>query len=119
MPPAFRSNWFSAPIFPIAKRKKKFRGADHGTGLKPSLALGGLSNVWGAAMLPYRDEDISDWPIKNSDLTQHYRAVTEITGLAAQRDDLEEIFPLHCENLGNTSIKPPGESAFRKSKTAS
>jgi choline dehydrogenase-like flavoprotein len=86
--------------FPYRETEEKIPWQNRGTGLKPSLALGGLGNVWGAAMLPHHDEDISDWPIKSSDLAQHYRAVTEITGLAAQRDDLEEIFPLHCENPG-------------------
>jgi hypothetical protein len=33
---------------------------------KALLARGGLSNVWGAAMLPYRDADIADWPIKSA-----------------------------------------------------
>ena len=66
----------------------------------PSLALGGLSNVWGAAMLPFRDEEISDWPVRDPALAPHYRAVLKITGLAAQHDDLEELFPLHCENPG-------------------
>jgi ferredoxin len=90
--------------FPYRETEEKIPWRGRGTGLRPSLALGGLSNVWGAAMLPYRDEDISDWPVKNSELAQHYRAVTAITGLAAQRDDLEEIFPLHCENPGD--LKP-------------
>jgi ferredoxin len=87
--------------FPYRETEDKIPWQNHGTSLKPSLALGGLSNVWGAAMLPYRDTDIAHWPVKNSDLVPHYRAVTEITGLAAQRDDLEEIFPLHCENPGD------------------
>ena len=65
-------------------------------------------------MLPHRDEDIADWPVKNSELAKHYRAVTEITGLAAQHDDLEEIFPLHCENPGDAPIQPPGKFAFWK-----
>ncbi len=80
------------------KTTEKIPWRNHGTGAKPSLALGGLSNVWGAAMLPCRDSDIPDWPVKNADLAQHYRAVTAITGLAAQPDDLAEIFPLHAEN---------------------
>ena len=84
--------------FPYRETEEKIPWRNHGTGLKPSLALGGLSNVWGAAMLPYRDSDISDWPVKNEELAQHYRAVTEFTGLAAHRDDLEELFPLHCEH---------------------
>ena len=87
--------------FPYRETAEKIPWQNRGTGLKPSLALGGLSNVWGAAMLPYRDTDIAGWPVKNSELAQHYRAVTEFTGLAANRDDLEEIFPLHCDNPGS------------------
>jgi choline dehydrogenase-like flavoprotein len=86
--------------FPYRETEEKIPWRGSGTRFRPSLALGGLSNVWGAAMLPHRDEDISDWPVKNSELAPHYRAVTEITGLAARRDDLEEIFPLHSENPG-------------------
>lgn len=84
--------------FPYRETEEKIPWHNQGTGLKPSLALGGLSNVWGAAMLPYRDDDIAGWPVKNAELAQHYRAVTEFIGLAAQRDDLEEIFPLYCRN---------------------
>jgi choline dehydrogenase-like flavoprotein len=86
--------------FPYRETEEKIPWRNHGTSLKPSLALGGLSNVWGAAMLPHRDADISDWPVKNAELAQHYRAVTEFTGLAARRDELEELFPLHCEHPG-------------------
>ncbi|HEY1660955.1 MAG TPA: hypothetical protein VGI03_00920 [Verrucomicrobiae bacterium] len=82
-----------------------YRGADEhvprredGARVKPSLALGGFSTVWGAAMLPYRDEDIENWPIKNEALAPHYRAVAGFTGLAAQADDLEEWFPLYSDN---------------------
>jgi choline dehydrogenase-like flavoprotein len=87
--------------FPYRETEGKIPWRNHGTGLKPSLALGGLSNVWGAAMLPHRDSDIAGWPLKSTELAQHYRAVTAITGLAARRDDLEELFPLHCDNPGS------------------
>jgi choline dehydrogenase-like flavoprotein len=86
--------------FPYRETEEKIPWRGRGISFRPSLALGGLSNVWGAAMLPHRDSDISDWPVKNVELAEHYRAVTQITGLAAQHDDLEEIFPLHCENPG-------------------
>jgi ferredoxin len=86
--------------FPYCETAEKIPWHNHGTGLKPSLALGGLSNVWGAAMLPYRDGDIAGWPVSNAALAPHYRAVTDFTGLAAQHDDLEEIFPLHCDQPG-------------------
>jgi hypothetical protein len=64
-------------------------------GLRPSFARGGLSNVWGAAMMPYLGADVVDWPIKLSDLTPHYPAVLEFTGLAGSRDGLEKLFPLY------------------------
>jgi choline dehydrogenase-like flavoprotein len=70
----------------------------HGATVNPSLALGGFSTVWGAAVLPYRDEDLENWPIKSAHLMRHYRAVLEFSGFAGRRDDLEELFPLHCEN---------------------
>jgi choline dehydrogenase-like flavoprotein len=66
------------------------------TGFQPSLAFGGFSNVWGSAMLPNRDKDIQDWPIKNQDLAPHYQAVTDFTALAAGDDDLRDWFPVYC-----------------------
>jgi choline dehydrogenase-like flavoprotein len=98
--------------FPYRETAEKIPWRNHGTGLKPSLALGGLSNVWGAAMLPLRDADTAGWPVKNADLAQHYRAVTEFTGLAAQRDDLEELFPLHCENPGQLQLSRQADLLF-------
>lgn len=71
-----------------------------GVGLRPSMALGGLSNVWGAAVLPYRDSDLGDWPVRHDDLARHYGAVLGMTGLAARHDDLEELFPLYVNDLG-------------------
>src|SRR6185312_13300033 len=73
--------------FPYRETEEKIPWRGNGIGFRPSLALGGLSNVWGAATLPYRDEDISDWPIKISDLTPHYRAVAEIMNLSGRHDD--------------------------------
>ncbi len=65
--------------------------------LMPSMAQGGLSNVWGAAMLPYTQADLADWPVTAAELAPHYAAVLGFTGLAAQRDDLAEILPLFAE----------------------
>src|SRR5262249_27483870 len=43
--------------------------------LRSSYALGGFSNVWGSAVMPYQAEDIQDWPISVERLTPHYTAV--------------------------------------------
>jgi choline dehydrogenase-like flavoprotein len=60
-----------------------------------SLADGGLSNVWGASVLPYTDDDTRDWPFPASALAPHYRAVLGHLPLAARADDLEALFPLY------------------------
>jgi len=73
---------------------EQFISAKGDVGILPSLAQGGLSNVWGAAMLPYLPEDTSDWPINIRDLDPHYRAVLAFTGLAGHDDDLAQKFPL-------------------------
>ncbi len=75
-----------------------------GTGLRPSLAQGGFSNVWGAALLPYIDSDLTDWPIKTAHLAEHYSAVLKLTGMAAKEDDLASIFPLYTPEPGSLEL---------------
>jgi choline dehydrogenase-like flavoprotein len=62
-----------------------------------SYAQGGFSNVWGSAILPYRQCDMEDWPIDEKRLARHYRSVFEFMPLAARRDGLEEQFPLYAQ----------------------
>ena len=66
-------------------------------GIVPSLARGGLSNVWGAAVLPYLPQDTADWPFEIGELEPHYRAVLNLTGLAGDSDALSKHFPLFVE----------------------
>ena len=63
-----------------------------------SLAKGGLSNIWGAAVLPYTDDDIKDWPITVKDLAPYYESVFSFMDLAAVNDDLSKKFPLYSKN---------------------
>ncbi len=86
--------------FPYRDAEKVLSCTFEGVGMRPSLAQGGLSNVWGAAMLPYLDSDIGDWPIKTAQLAQHYAAVLKMTGIAARRDGLAEMFPLYTDEPG-------------------
>jgi choline dehydrogenase-like flavoprotein len=67
-------------------------------GFHHSHARGGLSNIWGAAMLPYRSEDIADWPIGLLDLEPHYRAVMEFVPCTSSGGSLEEILPSYGAN---------------------
>ena len=64
----------------------------------PSLAYGGLSNAWGASILPFRRQDIEDWPISLDELEPHYKAVLRFVPIAAERDELSEILPLYTDS---------------------
>jgi ferredoxin len=69
----------------------------HGADSKPSCAKGGLSNVWGSAVMPYRQADMDDWPAVTRDLSEHYRAVTKFMPVAASHDNLAQEFPTYTD----------------------
>lgn len=68
--------------------------------IRASYALGGLSNVWGGTMLPYRQEDIADWPISLQDLSVSYAEILKFVPLAAKDDDLSSLYPLYTDTCG-------------------
>ncbi len=65
-----------------------------------SLAYGGLSNAWGASILPFRQRDIEDWPISIGELRPHYEAVQRFVPVAAERDELCQTLPLYTDTPG-------------------
>lgn len=83
--------------FPYRDPGAEWRLATDGVETRPSYARGGLSTVWGAAIMPYRADDIRDWPVSEHELALHYQAVLEFMPLAGCRDSLEQLFPLHSE----------------------
>jgi choline dehydrogenase-like flavoprotein len=87
-------------LFPYALNDPDLPIACHNAAAVPSLALGGLSNSWGASMLPVRRSDIADWPITLDDLAPHYEAVLRFVPVAAERDELSEILPLYTASPG-------------------
>jgi choline dehydrogenase-like flavoprotein len=78
-------------------------------GIRPSFARGGLSNGWGSSILPYRMEDIPDWPASASDLGEHYRALRQFMPMAGKSDDLEKLFPMLP--MPEDTALPPGSQA--------
>lgn len=64
-----------------------------------SFARGGLSNVWGANMLPFEERDLTDWPIRLRDLEPHYRTVAKEVPIVGMRDRLEQLFPFYGEHI--------------------
>ncbi len=63
--------------------------------LRASQALGGLSNAWGSAVLPYRQEDMAGWPIGADALAPHYQEAARLLSAAGAPDDLKSMFPAH------------------------
>ena len=75
---------------------------------RPSYARGGLSTVWGSALMPHRQQDIEEWPISIEDLAPGYRAVLEWMPLSARDDDLAKLYPLY---IGECASLPTSRQA--------
>jgi choline dehydrogenase-like flavoprotein len=80
--------------FPYA-REEIAQVVQHGTRCLWSHARGGLSNVWGAAVLPNLEADMSGWPVTAAAMAPHYAAVAHLLGIAGRDDDLAAIFPYY------------------------
>ena len=99
--------------FPYQEASEALGITNNSSGLLPSFAFGGLSNVWGAAMLPYRDDDIYDWPIKSAELAPHYHEVAKITHLTSlSNGTMDEVFPSYCTNSGILNLNTQGTSLW-------
>ena len=66
-----------------------------------SESFGGLTNYWGATMLPFTGREMANWPISNEALYPYYQKIAELVGLAARPDALNEYF------LQDFSTRPP------------
>ena len=84
--------------FPYREASESLRASIPPGTLKPSFALGGLSNVWGAVVMPYNARDLERWPILAADLAPHYRAVGDFLPMIAVEDDLSAEHPIHVQN---------------------
>lgn len=72
-----------------------------GVRLTGSLALGGLSNMWGAGSFCYVGADFTDYPVAAEALGPSYRAVAERVGISGVHDDDLAAF------LGEVPLQPP------------
>ncbi len=71
-----------------------------------SLAMGGLSNLWGGAILPATAPDIADWPISLDDLKPFYQEILEFMPLSAVDDGLARKFEFHAGRPHNFPLGP-------------
>jgi choline dehydrogenase-like flavoprotein len=96
-------------LFPYALDDHDLAIARENVETLPSLAYGGLSNSWGASILPFRRGDIDDWPITLDELQPHYEAVLRFVPVAAERDGLSEILPLYTDSPGSLRRGPQAQ----------
>lgn len=68
--------------FAMRDRSDTVVSDDEDLHLQSSHALGGLSNFWGSAVLPWPKDDMASWPVTGADLADHYRAVSEFLPIA-------------------------------------
>lgn len=85
--------------YPYQEIDQTIRRASEKVDLLPSLAKGGLSNVWGATLLPYRNEDFSDWPFTHETLSRYYHQIFEFVPLAGTQDRFANDYPLYSKDL--------------------
>lgn len=64
-----------------------------GIALRASRAAGGLSNLWGSAVLPYAAKDMSGWPVPVEEMDSHAALVAAMIPISARDDDLARLFP--------------------------
>lgn len=89
--------------FPYAFEEMS-RLEQEGTRCVESHARGGLSNVWGAAILPFRESDVRGWPVSHEEMARHYAAVAAWMPICGGRDDLESEFPYHGAVPGSLAL---------------
>ncbi len=90
-----------------------------------SDTFGGLTNYWGATMLPFTSRELKDWPITKEELLPYYEKISQVAGLSAQSDQLNQYFekdfstrpplkPTPVLNLLNQSVNQEGkEKSFK------
>ena len=64
-----------------------------------SFGCGGLSTVWGAAILPYSEADTHDWPLPIGDLAEGYREVARLFTVVSEDDDLQRLLPIDSPTI--------------------
>ncbi|HYP45989.1 MAG TPA: hypothetical protein VEQ66_12420 [Propionibacteriaceae bacterium] len=71
-----------------------------------SAAYGGFTNVWGAQLMPFSPSTLRRWPVTWGEMEPHYRAVLDEVPLAADEDDLAELFPILNRRSGLPPLAP-------------
>ena len=86
------------------------------TGLRGSYAMGGFSNVWGSAMLPYRSRELRGWPISENEMANAYHAVSKYIPICAEYDSLSDTFPIYSDSLMDMQLSRQASALYERLK---
>jgi len=79
-----------------------------------SGAYGGFSNLWGAQIMPFSRATFDRWPVSYAEMEQHYRFAQREMSLAADRDDLVDLFPLPNEHHALPPLDERTEAVLKR-----
>lgn len=77
-----------------------------------SGAFGGFSNTWGAQFMPFSAATFRDWPVSAEVMRHHYGEVLRRIPLAAEQDDLAELFPVLADADPLPQLSPRSADAL-------
>ena len=75
-------------------------------GPTPTMARGGFSTIWGAAMLPAASCDLQAWPFPARELDPYYELVLRDLPFSATKDALTQEFPLYRDDVSPLAASP-------------
>ncbi|WP_444915626.1 hypothetical protein [Microbulbifer sp. TRSA007] len=81
-----------------------------------SHGFGGLGNVWGAAIMPYSESQLANWPISLNELTPSYKNVLRYMPISAEIDNLNNEYPLFPNNFTAIKRNAPTDFLLKKMK---
>ena len=70
----------------------------NGRGFFCSETFGGMTNYWGATMLPFTSRELASWPFDGAALSKQYRTIAEIIGISGRYDQLNDYFAIEYSN---------------------
>ncbi len=79
-----------------------------------SGAFGGLSNAWGAQVMPFSRATLDEWAVGYEAMVPHYRAILEQIPFAGVADDYSEHFPLIAPADPLPDLAPPLARVLRR-----
>lgn len=95
--------------FPFSQAPQALGLSLDGAGVEPTFAQAGFSTIWGAAVLPFAQRDMEDWPINADALEAHYQACAPLLGVSGAHDDLDAMLPSHAREM--TPLRPSRQAA--------